>query len=757
MIHRLFRATFQLVPVAAFLLAGPMASAIGPDNVALIVNRNSPASRTIVNHYRVKRLVPARNVIEVDWPADKRVATFEEFKSRIQEPVLAELTKRQISNEIAVWVTTPGLPHRVGNNSISSAIFFGSEQLPLDAKHFGPSAFANANEYFDRQNAFSPVSADGPRRYLHMLLDAGSTDATLAMIDRAVDADGTMPSGKVYLMDGEGPRSVRKTQYPTVAHLMGAMGADLDLRGGGKLRGVKDAIGMMTGVPQFPLKDLTFMPGAIADNLTSLGGVLDTKHQQTLCTEFLAAGAAASYGTVVEPYNYPSKFPSARVHLYYRTGFTAAESLWMSVAWPQHGLFVGDPLCRPYASGPKLSVESFQPGQRVKGKITIKALADATGEEAGVARLSAWVDDSSIGAAASREFPAGAKIELEIGERTFSYTTGSGERMASVILGLQKPLTEAGVMTAVSPGNLILLLPAGGLGRTRLAAKCSDPGVQVRALREAFREGTPTPIRAGWMLRSMSKPGDTLKLEIDEREKTVASIDLKLTEALDGQKLLEKVTSVMSPKLPLGYSFKSGLATAGANPPAQLTLEATEAKLAARPRARLVLTKASGSTMEITGRGDWSVLIDPTLRSYSIGWVRFTFGQPSLPLLAPLDTTTLSEGRHVLRVSGTRGDVTAPTSVLEIPFVVDNDPRGLVLSRVTESLAGGKIRVAKAAFTGGATGDLTWFVNGVRQPANPLESGLVIDPVALGPGRHEVSASGGELRSDNVVIVEIEK
>ena len=64
---------------------------------------------------------------------------------------------------------------------------------------------------------------------------------------------------------------------------------------------------------------------------------------------FSNAGATGSYGTVVEPCNYPAKFPSSTVAAsHYFRGATLVEAYWKSVAWPGEGLFVGEPLARPW-------------------------------------------------------------------------------------------------------------------------------------------------------------------------------------------------------------------------------------------------------------------------------------------------------------------------------------------------------------------------------------------------------------------------
>ncbi len=67
-------------------------------------------------------------------------------------------------------------------------------------------------------------------------------------------------------------------------------------------------------------------------------------------TRWLEAGATASYGTVVEPCNHRQKFPLPGIAMFhYALGASAIEAYWKSVAWPGEGVFVGDPLARPFA------------------------------------------------------------------------------------------------------------------------------------------------------------------------------------------------------------------------------------------------------------------------------------------------------------------------------------------------------------------------------------------------------------------------
>jgi uncharacterized protein (TIGR03790 family) len=97
-----------------------------------------------------------------------------------------------------------------------------------------------------------------------------------------------------------------------------------------------------------PLGTNRFLPGAVADHLTSFAGML-TDSPQMSSLRWLAAGATGSYGTVVEPCNLLGKFPYVPVLMaHYLAGETLVEAYWKSVAMPGQGLLIGEQLAAPY-------------------------------------------------------------------------------------------------------------------------------------------------------------------------------------------------------------------------------------------------------------------------------------------------------------------------------------------------------------------------------------------------------------------------
>jgi len=135
-----------------------------------------------------------------------------------------------------------------------------------------------------------------------MSIAAISFELAKALIDRAIESDGSFPSGTAYLLStSDKARNVRSAWYPMVEQMFKGPLHVRALREDA-LRDKKDVLfyftcGAKVEGAGHPVR------GAIADHLTSTDG-----HQMS-ALRWLEAGATGSYGTVVEPCNIPQKFP----------------------------------------------------------------------------------------------------------------------------------------------------------------------------------------------------------------------------------------------------------------------------------------------------------------------------------------------------------------------------------------------------------------------------------------------------------------
>lgn len=313
------------------------AARITPAELAVIVNDAEPNSVAIAELYREARQIPAKNIIHVNLPNSPRRLTAAAF-APLRKQILSQLTP-QIRAVLMVWTA----PYAVECNSITSALTLGFDPDQCD-KPCGP---GKPSPFFD-----TGVPASGPDGVprISMLLPTGSVEQAKALIARGTVRNFRLPAATAYyLTTSDRARNTRARFFPPSGQLPAReltiknMNADV-------LEGAQDVMVYQTGLAKVgALETLRFLPGALADHLTSAGGDLLGEGQMS-SLRWLEAGATASYGTVSEPCNYWQKFPHPTVLLrHYLQGDSAIEAYWKSVAWPAQGVFIGEPLAAPYA------------------------------------------------------------------------------------------------------------------------------------------------------------------------------------------------------------------------------------------------------------------------------------------------------------------------------------------------------------------------------------------------------------------------
>lgn len=323
--------------VVALAAAGARAdSLLEPENVAVVVNRDDPASVAAGEYYRDARRIPARNVIRVSIPGRPRVLSAADFAA----------LKRRIDGalppDIDVVVMAWTAPYAVECNSITAAYTLGLDTA-LCANTCAP---ARASPYFDAPVA-RPHRELGLR--LSMLLPADDAALARAVIDRGVTSGFRLAEASAYfVVTSDAMRNARAAFFPPTQRVPGRL-LDVKTVRGDAIRDRRDVMIYEIGAVSVPhLDTLAFVPGALADHMTSLGGDLLGESQMSSLA-WLKAGATASYGTVSEPCSHWQKFPHPTVLLkHYLAGETAIEAYWKSVAWPAQGVFIGEALAAPY-------------------------------------------------------------------------------------------------------------------------------------------------------------------------------------------------------------------------------------------------------------------------------------------------------------------------------------------------------------------------------------------------------------------------
>ena len=306
-------------------------------DLAVIVNDADPASVEIGHHYAARRGIADDRVVRVSFTPGRAVMPFGEFL-RVKEVLDARLGPDVQALALA-WT----LPYRVECMSVTAAFALG----------FDPGAYCaegchttTPQPYFDSRSR-APFTDHGVRPA--MLLAGKDVEGVKALIERGRRSDESWPAGTAYLLSTrDALRNVRAAGFARVRAMLGAA-YPIEQIEADALEGKDDVMFHFTGAAQVAaMHSNRFLDGAIADHLTSAGGVLSGA-DQTTALEWLAAGATGSYGTSTEPCNFAAKFPDVGIVMSrYLGGESLVEAYWKSVLMPGQGVFVGDPLARPF-------------------------------------------------------------------------------------------------------------------------------------------------------------------------------------------------------------------------------------------------------------------------------------------------------------------------------------------------------------------------------------------------------------------------
>ena len=393
---------------------GPSRAGGGPENCLVVVNPESWASLTVANHFIHNRRIPDCNVVYQSFNLERRddMTDVETFREKLLKPVLAAVRDRGLDKQIdcIAWSSdfptaidfTGDLPGKRDNSyaSINGLTFLYQQvlakdsagYLALDANHYyrlekptgkdeggkpkfdvaPPVAFSSSQEW----GADGQPAADGRKYMLSIVLGVtsgrGSSVREVAnCLARSSEADGTCPKGTFFFAVNDNIRSTtRQWGFDSAISKLKELGVN-----GEKTRDTfpqhrDDVMGAMLGLI-FPKQEEAYsktLPGAIVENLTSEGGIMNWGAGQTPISDFIRHGAAGSSGTVTEPNAIQAKFPSPFIFYHYASGSALAEAFYQSVHGPFQLLIVGDPLCQPFGKAPMIS--GISSGPKTDGKLT---------------------------------------------------------------------------------------------------------------------------------------------------------------------------------------------------------------------------------------------------------------------------------------------------------------------------------------------------------------------------------------------------
>lgn len=342
--------SFRFISLCALLLLQPlsvrvmandglyhMSAHLGAEDMGVIVNDADPLSVKIAQYYQMKRRIPASNIIHVSFKPGISSMTRAEFQKI--KSVVDIATPRNVQAYVLTWT----LPYRVECMSVTTA-FAGGFDEAFCSRACSPTKLS---PYF---NSRSQRPYDDYQWRPTMMLAGLKFDDVRKLIDRGIASDHTFPHGVGYLVStSDKARNVRAVLYPEIIQQYLGSWFDLRFTKTDFIEKKNNVMFYFTGVAQVKALDtIQFVPGAMADHLTSNGGELIGSSQMS-SLRWLEAGATGSYGAVVEPCNYLGKFPHPGIIIdNYLNGRSLIEAYWKSVAMPGEGVFIGEPLANPY-------------------------------------------------------------------------------------------------------------------------------------------------------------------------------------------------------------------------------------------------------------------------------------------------------------------------------------------------------------------------------------------------------------------------
>jgi uncharacterized protein (TIGR03790 family) len=327
---------FSAFTLLLVLAAAARSESLDASSLGVVYNADDPSSRAIAIFYLQQRSIPAINLVGVHL-LNSNVVSPEEFA--IQRTSALRQLPTNVQSLALVW----SKPFAVGCMSITTAFAAGYRKSLCEPG----CGRTDANPLFDSDGW---LPADTVGWWPAMLIPTADPQLARLLIARGIAADGTRPAGTVYLVrTQDSARNVRAESYDKSAVLMNDRLKIVQLATP-IVAQVPDAIGYFTGVNQVAeLRLLHFLPGAAADHLTSLGGLLSGGGQMSALS-WIEQGATGSFGNVSEPCNHLEKFPNVAVFLrHYFSADTLLQAYWKSVAMPGQGLFIGEPLARPFS------------------------------------------------------------------------------------------------------------------------------------------------------------------------------------------------------------------------------------------------------------------------------------------------------------------------------------------------------------------------------------------------------------------------
>jgi uncharacterized protein (TIGR03790 family) len=365
------------------------ASAQSAENVAVVINDNSPDSQRIGEHYARTRALPESNVIRIRSSIEESIERAG-YMTTIEGPIASTIRRAGLQDRLLYLVLTKGVPlHIAGTAGLEGTLSSVDSELTLLYRRMTGQVVSPAgkvdNPYFlgDREIATAlPFSHRAHDIYLVTRIDAFTADQAISLIDKA-QKPGT--EGRIVLDQGDTDATRRNNQWIAQAakrlNDQGQQDRALIEATTKPARDVSPVLGYYFGSAADPdtwkrSMGMGFVPGSIAATLfssdartfrqppdgwaplvTNNPGSFFAGSGDPLIGDLIRDGVTGVAGQVWEPFLLGAVRPDILFPAYL-AGFNLAESFYLAIptlSWK--AVVIGDPLMRPFKGRSLTSAE----------------------------------------------------------------------------------------------------------------------------------------------------------------------------------------------------------------------------------------------------------------------------------------------------------------------------------------------------------------------------------------------------------------
>jgi uncharacterized protein (TIGR03790 family) len=697
-----------LILVAVCTRATVFAGGSGP-NVIVVINQNSTNSIQLGNDYCEKRGVPPQNVFRLtNWTGGAVTWSRTDFETRLRNPLLSMLSSRGLTNQADFVLLSMDIPYRVvdgaSQNSTTSALFYGFKNDTAPPAGLPGSCSlppSSANSYAFSELSFrdaSPGTAP-TNSFLAMML----TDNTLAgaqlILNRGVASDSSFPNQTVVLArSSDTARNVRYVEFDNAIFDTRIRGDNSLIRVDSSSTSFTNLLGLLTGLANLSLPVNAFVAGAMGDSLTSFGGDIFESSGQTSLLAFLNAGAAASYGTIVEPCNYLEKFPDPLDYFYQSRGFSIVEAYYQSLQNPYQGLLVGEPLSAPFARPGVADWSSLTNGSVLAGQAPLNLTFLSAATNAPFSQVDLFLDGTFLQTVTNLPPSTGNALSVTMNGFTINYTVSPNATLASTAAGLASAMNAQTNSTRVSAYPVgdrleLQLLDVTNIGGsvTLSASAGTGSAVELTTLltpaRPTFLDSTATGY-LGVAASNAPVVGDWLRLDFIKTNGNAITVSVTNTAAGTTigtlvQNLMNKVNSTVPLQSADGVSASDFQAFTSIVA-AQFTLYARSAGWSA---AQIQVTFMASTNLVALPPGT-NHLDDNVSDLRSRNHLYVSSGANLLPVNFILDTAQITDGFHQLLAVACEGTSVRTQTPVSRNIRIQNTP---LTATLTSPLAGTNI------------------------------------------------------------------